>query len=194
VSKGKFWIEGHGFQSVFLRDRAEIETKQHAGGEQIRGRRIRRHAKHFCEGSASLGLFFGLHVSSVDIRARIPGLNFFEMGDGVGRLARKIEREASELDDFAIVGLFFLRGLQTAHGVGIVALLVIGDAKFVIETFGRRSLALQSRKSGDGFVVLALLQKLSVNRQLETNALPPSPHQISGIREQEATGKLQRFR
>ena len=167
MSKGRFWIEGHGFKAVFLRDRAKIETKQHASGEQIRGGRIRWHTKHSCEGSASLGVFFGLYVGdaqdigSVDIRARIPVLNFFEKGDGVGRFACKIEREPGELDDFAIVGFFLLRGLQAADGIGIVALLVIGDTKFVIEAFGRRSLAVQGGESSDGFVVFALLQKFA---------------------------------
>ena len=73
----------------------------------------------------------------------------------------QVEREPGELDDFAIVGFFLLRGLQAADGVGIVALLVIGDTKFVIEAFGRRNLAVQSGESSDGFVVFALLQKFA---------------------------------
>src|ERR1700719_1917113 len=118
MSERKLGIEFDGFFAVLLGDKAEVEAEQQARGEQIRSGGIWRDLKHFCEGGASAGVIFGLNVGDsenvggVHAGAGIPGLNFFEIGNGFGMLSGKIKRKAGELSGLGVVGIFCGGALQ----------------------------------------------------------------------------------
>ena len=111
-------IECDSFFAVFLGDGAEVESKQQTRREEIRGGGIGRDLKHFCEGGAGVGIIFGLDVSdSEDVGgvyagAGIPGLDFFEIGNGFGVFSGKIEREAGELSGLFVIRIFCGDALQ----------------------------------------------------------------------------------
>ncbi len=159
-------IEFDGFFAVFFGDGAEIQTKKKARSEKISCRGIRRDLKHFCEGGASAGVIFGLDVGNaeniggVDAGAGIPGLHFFEIGNGFGWFACEIERKTGELGCFSIVGIFGGGALQCGNGVGIIAFAVIDDAEFAGEIFcGGIGLG-NFCERGEGFVELALVGEM----------------------------------
>jgi len=75
------------------------------------------------------------NIGGVDAGAGIPGLNFFEIGNGFGGLAGEVERESGKLCGFSVVGIFCDGFLQRGDGVEVIAFAVVGDAKFMGEIF-----------------------------------------------------------
>src|SRR5258706_6241892 len=131
MSQWEFGIELDGFLAVFLGDRTKIEPKQQARGEKIGRSGIRWNLEHFRKSGASVGVILCLNVGNtqnvggVDVGAGIPGLDFLEIGDGLGRLFGEIQREAGELGGFGVVGIFGNGALQRRYGVSVIALLVV---------------------------------------------------------------------
>jgi hypothetical protein len=149
--------------SVFFGDGTEIETKQQ--GEKIGGRGT-GDLKHLCESGTRNWVIFGLdvgdaeNVGGVDAGAGIPGLDFFEIGNGFGVLAGKIERETCELSGFGVAGIFCSGALQCGDGVGIIAFAIVDDAEFAGEIFAVRIRFGNFRERGQGVVEFALIGEL----------------------------------
>ena len=166
MREGELGIEFDGFFAVFFGDGAEIETEQKARGEKIRCGGIGRDLKHFCESGTRTWVIFGLdvgdaeNVGGVDAGAGIPGLNFFEIGNGFGVLAGKIERETCELSGFGVAGIFCSGALQCGDGVGIIAFAIVDDAEFAGEIFCGGIGFGNFCERGEGFVELALVGEM----------------------------------
>ncbi|HSC46264.1 MAG TPA: hypothetical protein VLC94_10545 [Candidatus Acidoferrum sp.] len=95
-------------------------------------------------------------VGGVDVGAGIPGLNFFEIRDGVIGLAGEIERQASELKGFGVVGIFDGGLFEPSDGVEVIGFAVVSDAVFVGKIFRRRSGFGKIAEDGEGLIELAL--------------------------------------
>jgi len=156
-------IEFDGFFPVFLGDGAEIETKKKTRGEKIGWGGSGRDLKHFRESGARTWVILGLdvgdaeNVGGVDAGARIPGLNFFQIGNGFGVLAGKIERETGQLRGFGVAGIFCSGALQCGDGVRIIAFAIVDDAEFAGEIFSGGIGLGDFCERGAGFVEFALI-------------------------------------
>jgi len=68
-------------------------------------------------------------VGGVDVGGRVPGLDLFELRNGLRGAAGEVIGETEELRGFLVGGIFCLRLRQVASGSLVIALFVIGDAE-----------------------------------------------------------------
>ena len=139
----QFGVQFDGFLPVFFRNRTEVKAQQKSRGQEISGRGIGRNLEHLCEGATHVRVIFRLdvgdakNVGSIDARAGIPRLHFFEIWNCFGGFASKIQREAHELSGFVVVRIFSECALQIADRVRVITFAVVSGSKFMIEIFRR---------------------------------------------------------
>src|ERR1700741_435688 len=111
--------------------------------------RAGRDSVHLREGIARLVVVLSVHVAKAEdivgvyIRRTDPGLHLSQIGNRFSRFSQLVQTEAAKLDGLAVLWILFHRFCECILRRKKVALTVIGEAKFMLNSLRLRLHALK---------------------------------------------------